>query len=173
MPCIGQPTIQLGGLAGGPPRTLHVRAGPVLPYVPRAVFHTPEPPREGEEQAEWRGGGEKQQHEDQNGTENGSRGPIQPGPPSSAAQLSRQYADSIRRPRSRRRPPHPRRLPVRPVETSRRRRARRPLAVTLLEAPLVTVLQAPRPPQVTRRRPLQRPPLARPLQRPPLVRPLL
>ena len=86
MPFIGQPTIQLGGPAGGPPRTLQVPAGPVLPYVPRAVFYTPEPPREGGEQAEWRGGGEQQQPEDQNDPENDSRGPPPPGPPSSDAQ---------------------------------------------------------------------------------------
>jgi len=86
MPFIGQPTIQLRGLAGGPPRTLQVRAGPVLPYVPRAVLYTPEPPRQGEERAEWRGGGKQQQPEDQNGPENGSRGPTLPEPPSSATQ---------------------------------------------------------------------------------------
>jgi len=58
----------------------------MLPYVPRAILYTPEPPREGEEQAIWRKGGEQQQPEDQNGPENGSRGPKPPGPPSSAAQ---------------------------------------------------------------------------------------
>jgi len=86
MPLIGEPTIQLGGLAGGPPRTLQVRAGPVLHYVPWAVLYTPEPPREGEEDEEWREGGEQQQPDDQNGPENGSRGPTLPGTPSSAAQ---------------------------------------------------------------------------------------
>jgi len=54
--------------------------------VPRAVFYTPEPPREGEEQAKWRGGVEQEQPEEQNGPESGSRGPTPPGPPSSAAQ---------------------------------------------------------------------------------------
>jgi len=86
MPFIRQPTIQIGGLAGGSPRPLQVRAGPVLPDVPLAVFYTPEPPREGEEQAEWRGGREQAQHKEQNGPEIGSRGPTPPGPPSSAAQ---------------------------------------------------------------------------------------
>jgi len=86
MPFIGQPPIQLGNLAGGPPRNLQVRAGPVLDYVPRAVFYTPDPPREGEKQAERREGGEQQQPDDQNGPENGSRGPTPPRPPSPAAQ---------------------------------------------------------------------------------------
>jgi len=55
MPFFGQPTIQVGGLAGGPLRTLQVRAGPVLPACP-GPYSTP-PSRRGRARSRQNGGG--------------------------------------------------------------------------------------------------------------------